>query len=108
MAPNTSDPRRADQVVPFYLTPTMKLQCSDGLMEIYNLVAMGAASCGLLLRLRYASWLALFCSLQSLINEKRVSGDSKTSAMHTSMFALTGIITAYLPIVMQLYQKASS
>ncbi|KAJ1973145.1 hypothetical protein H4R33_007006 [Dimargaris cristalligena] len=99
------DPRRPQDVKPFYISPAMVEQSTDGLTEIYNLVGLIAALVGIMFRFRYASWLSLFASLLGTVHERKITEDpNKRPTMSSITFALMGLGTAYLPYAVKIYQ----
>lgn len=93
---STVDPRRPDKVIR-YKQPANQGQGAGGddLMPDYmNILGMVFSMCGLMMKLKWCAWLALYCSCISFANS-RVSDDAK-QVLSSFMLSVSAVVMSYL------------
>ncbi|KAI5071701.1 hypothetical protein GOP47_0013952 [Adiantum capillus-veneris] len=88
----SSDPRLPSAARP-YVPPLLNPQDLPPDYSSFLAILFGIA--GVMLRYKFASWLALICCAQSLANMRDFENDLKQIVMAMT-FALMGIVTNYL------------
>lgn len=74
---STVDPRRNDKVNRYKAPANQGQGAADDLMPDYmNILGMVFSMCGLMMKLKWCAWLALYCSCISFANS-RVCDDAK-------------------------------
>ncbi|KAL6261287.1 protein Asterix [Pogonomyrmex barbatus] len=90
------DPRRPDKEVR-YKPPGSNNQThmqDDMTPEYMNVIGMIFSMCGLMMRLKWCSWVALYCSCISFANT-RVSEDAK-QILSCFMLSISAVVMSYL------------
>ncbi|CAD7081552.1 unnamed protein product [Hermetia illucens] len=90
------DPRRQDKVNR-YKSPLGQGQgaVGDDLMPDYmNILGMIFSMCGLMMKLKWCAWFALYCSCISFANS-RVSDDAK-QVLSSFMLSVSAVVMSYL------------
>lgn len=93
---NSTDPRRPDKEVR-YKAPgsNNQAQMQDDLTPDYmNVIGMIFSMCGLMMRLKWCAWVALYCSCISFANS-RVSEDTK-QILSCFMLSISAVVMSYL------------
>ncbi|XP_054280411.1 PAT complex subunit Asterix [Macrosteles quadrilineatus] len=91
-----SDPRRPDREHR-YKQPVSNAQnpTSDDLTPDYmNILGMIFSMCGLMMRLKWCAWVALYCSCISFANS-RVNDDTK-QILSSFMLSISAVVMSYL------------
>ncbi|CAO4365640.1 unnamed protein product [Caenorhabditis nigoni] len=92
------DPRRSNRIVRFKpLDATANQQqavSDDPLPEYMNVLGMIFSMCGLMIRMKWCSWLALVCSCISFANT-RTSDDAK-QIVSSFMLSVSAVVMSYL------------
>ncbi|KAJ1916573.1 hypothetical protein IWQ60_008058 [Tieghemiomyces parasiticus] len=101
------DPRQPQQVTPFYISAEMRAHSGDLLVDIYNFVALIGAVVGVVLRIRWSSWLSLFASILGYLHRRPLTADpsKNTTTMSSVSFAVMGLVSTYAPMVAQFLRK---
>lgn len=90
------DPRRPDKEVRYKPpTPTAQVGPGEDLTPDYmNILGMIFSMCGLMMRLKWCAWVALFCSCISFANS-RVTDDTKP-ILSSFMLSISAVVMSYL------------
>ncbi|XP_041567707.1 PAT complex subunit Asterix [Taeniopygia guttata] len=90
-----SDPRRPGKVTR-YKPPVTESNpaLEDPTPDYMNLLGMVFSMCGLMLKLKWCAWLAVFCSFISFANS-RSSEDTK-QMMSSFMLSISAVVMSYL------------
>lgn len=96
MATNSmSDPRRPNKVLRYKPPPS---ECNPALddptPDYMNLLGMIFSMCGLMLKLKWCAWVAVYCSFISFANS-RSSEDTK-QMMSSFMLSISAVVMSYL------------
>ncbi|XP_062509226.1 PAT complex subunit Asterix-like [Corticium candelabrum] len=87
------DPRRADKVTR-YKPPKEKAAGEDPIPEYMNLLAMLFSICGLMMKMKWAAWAAVYCSFISYANSRGM--DDAKQLFSSFMLAASAVIMSYL------------
>ncbi|KPJ01770.1 UPF0139 membrane protein pMsmaA27 [Papilio xuthus] len=90
----TSDPRRADRERRFKPPPPNSAPAEDLTTDYMNILGMVFSMCGLMMRLKWCAWTAVFCSSISFANS-RVSDDTK-QIVSSFMLSISAVVMSYL------------
>nr|AEH16629.1 hypothetical protein [Helicoverpa armigera] len=90
----TSDPRRADRERRFKPPPPTSAPAEDLTTDYMNILGMVFSMCGLMMRLKWCAWTAVFCSSISFANS-RVSDDTK-QIVSSFMLSISAVVMSYL------------
>jgi len=93
---SSTDPRRPDKEIR-YKPPGSNNQAhmqDDMTPEYMNVIGMIFSMCGLMMRLKWCSWVALYCSCISFANT-RVSEDAK-QILSCFMLSISAVVMSYL------------
>ncbi|KAG7307172.1 hypothetical protein JYU34_007323 [Plutella xylostella] len=90
----TSDPRRADRERKFKPPPPSAAPADDLTTDYMNILGMVFSMCGLMMRLKWCAWTAVFCSSISFANS-RVSDDTK-QIVSSFMLSISAVVMSYL------------
>ncbi|KAE8745561.1 hypothetical protein FOCC_FOCC007750 [Frankliniella occidentalis] len=94
---NHSDPRRADRERR-YKAPVINSQVpspgEDMTPDYTNILGMIFSMCGLMMRLKWCAWVALYCSCISFANSK-VNDDTK-QILSSFMLSISAVVMSYL------------
>jgi len=99
---NMADPRRPDRIQR-YVAPTAVLNASgekkdmpgDDLTPDYmNVLGMIFSMCALMLRIKWCSWVAVYCSCISFANTKY--NDDTKQIMSSFMLSISAVVMSYL------------
>jgi len=91
---NTENVKRADRIVR-YKPPTQGSAGQDDLMPDYlNILGMIFSMLGLMMKLKYCAWIALYCSCISFASS-RVTEDAK-QVLSSFMLSVSAVIMSYL------------
>uniref|UniRef100_A0ABK0LSP7 PAT complex subunit Asterix n=1 Tax=Rattus norvegicus TaxID=10116 RepID=A0ABK0LSP7_RAT len=92
---NMSDPRRPNKVLRYKPPPS---ECNPALddptPDYMNLLGMIFSMCGLMLKLKWCAWVAVYCSFISFANS-RSSEDTK-QMMSSFMLSISAVVMSYL------------
>ncbi|EFP07785.1 hypothetical protein GCK72_006238 [Caenorhabditis remanei] len=92
------DPRRSNRVVRYKPLDSNANQqqavSEDPLPEYMNVLGMIFSMCGLMIRMKWCSWLALLCSCISFANT-RTSDDAK-QIVSSFMLSVSAVVMSYL------------
>ncbi|KOB68179.1 GTP binding protein [Operophtera brumata] len=86
----TSDPRRADRERRFKPPPPTSAPAEDLTTDYMNILGMVFSMCGLMMRLKWCAWMAVFCSSISFANS-RVSDDTK-QIVSSFMLSISAVV----------------
>jgi Uncharacterised protein family (UPF0139) len=88
------DQRRPDKINR-YKAPENAQQGAEDLMPDYmNILGMLFSMCGLMMKMKWCAWLALYCSCISFANS-RVSDDAK-QVLSSFMLSCSAVVMSYL------------
>ncbi|ELT88306.1 hypothetical protein CAPTEDRAFT_166461 [Capitella teleta] len=94
MAPNsTDDPRRPIKVHRFK-APAGGGPAEDITHEYMNLLGMIFSMCGLMMKMKWCGWSALFCAFISFSNSR--SSEDPKQILSAFMLSFSAIVMAYL------------
>ena len=90
------DPRRPDKEIRYRPSAVSnQSQPGDDLTPDYmNILGMIFSMCGLMMRLKWCAWVALYCSCISFANS-RVSDDTK-QILSSFMLSISAVVMSYL------------
>ncbi|KAK0176433.1 hypothetical protein PV328_000566 [Microctonus aethiopoides] len=93
---NSSDPRRPEKEIRYRpAIVSSQAQPGDDLTPDYmNILGMIFSMCGLMMRLKWCAWVALYCSCISFANS-RVSDDTK-QILSSFMLSTSAVVMSYL------------
>ncbi|XP_066996550.2 protein Asterix [Anabrus simplex] len=93
---SSSDPRRPDKEHRFKVpTPTSQAGPGEDLTpDFMNILGMIFSMCGLMMRLKWCAWVALYCSCISFANS-RVNDDTK-QILSSFMLSISAVVMSYL------------
>ncbi|KAG4066887.1 hypothetical protein HA402_008989 [Bradysia odoriphaga] len=87
------DPRRADKVNR-YKPPSQGAGSEDLVPDYMNILGMIFSMCGLMMKLKWCAWIALYCSCISFANS-RASDDAK-QVLSSFMLSVSAVVMSYL------------
>ncbi|XP_074594828.1 PAT complex subunit Asterix [Brevipalpus obovatus] len=93
---NSNDPRRPEKInryKPAIHSPTANVG-EDPTPDYMNVLSMIFSMCGLMLKLKWCSWIALFCSSVSFSNS-RVNDDTK-HILSSFMLSVSAVVMSYV------------
>ncbi|XP_038215507.1 protein Asterix [Zerene cesonia] len=90
----TVDPRRADRERRYKPPPPNSAPAEDLTTDYMNILGMVFSMCGLMMRLKWCAWTAVFCSSISFANS-RVSDDTK-QIISSFMLSISAVVMSYL------------
>lgn len=91
----TEDPRRPERIVRYKPEPSQGSGVGDDLLPDYlNILGMIFSMCGLMMKLKFCAWLALYCSCISFANS-RVFEDAK-QVLSSFMLSISAVVMSYL------------
>uniref|UniRef100_A0A8D8MHY8 Protein Asterix n=1 Tax=Cacopsylla melanoneura TaxID=428564 RepID=A0A8D8MHY8_9HEMI len=88
---HSSDPRRPDRVHR-YKPPVENTE--DITPDLMNILGMIFSMCGLMMRLKWCAWAALYCACISFANS-RVNDDGK-QLLSSFMLSISAVVMSYL------------
>ncbi|CAO1399832.1 unnamed protein product [Diamesa serratosioi] len=93
---NTENPKRADKIVRYKPTVvgTGQPGQEDLIPDYFNILGMIFSMLGLMMKLKWCAWLALYCSCISFANS-RVSEDAK-QVLSSFMLSVSAVVMSYL------------
>ncbi|CAG8457108.1 2160_t:CDS:2, partial [Dentiscutata erythropus] len=94
--PSTADPRRPNNVVNYH-TPKKELDEIDP--DFYGVVSLLLSTVGLIMKIKWSSWVALAFSIISLTNEKASDRDpnaGRTPSYTGILFSTSGLLVNYM------------
>ncbi|XP_041502671.1 PAT complex subunit Asterix-like [Microtus oregoni] len=90
-----SDPRRPNEVLRYKpLLSECNPALDDPTPDYVHLLGMTFSLCGLMLKLKWGAWVAVYCSFISFANS-RSSEDSK-QMMRSIMLSISAVVMSYL------------
>lgn len=90
---NTENVKRPDRIVRYKPSATQGSQ-EDLTPDYLNILGMIFSMLGLMMKLKYCAWLALYCSCISFANS-RVTEDSK-QVLSSFMLSVSSVVMSYL------------
>ncbi|XP_069177940.1 protein Asterix-like [Procambarus clarkii] len=93
---NSSDPRRVDKIVRYKPSAqgTPGAPGEDPTTDYMNVLGIIFSMCGLMMRLKWCAWVALYCSCTSFANS-RVNDDTK-QMLSSFMLSISAVVMSYL------------
>ncbi|KAL3868150.1 hypothetical protein ACJMK2_040984 [Sinanodonta woodiana] len=92
-ANNASDPRRPNKITRYKATASSGSQ-EDPTPDYMNLLGMIFSMCGLMMKLKWCAWCAVYCSFISFSNS-RASEDTK-QILSSFMLSISAVVMSYL------------
>ncbi|CAG8628498.1 11816_t:CDS:2 [Acaulospora morrowiae] len=95
----TSDPKRPNNIVPYHL-PRKDVDEVD--LDFFGVVSLLFSTVGLIIKIKWACWVALAFSIISITNEKVTDLDAnsnKTSSFTSILFAVSGLLINYMYLI---------
>ncbi|XP_054161422.1 protein Asterix-like [Oppia nitens] len=89
-----SDPRRADKIQRYKSPPIGTSSGDDPLPDYMNVLSMLLSMCGLMMKLKWSAWMALYCSAISFTN-CRINDDTK-QILSSFMLSISAVVMSYL------------
>jgi len=92
----STDPRRSDKIQR-YKAPSAGSANSpldDPTPDYMNVLSMLFSMCGLMMKLKWSAWIALFCSSISFANS-RINDDTK-QILSSFMLSISAVVMSYL------------
>ncbi|CAI9725203.1 Hypothetical predicted protein [Octopus vulgaris] len=90
---NAHDPRRPNKVTR-YKSPPSGGPVDDPTPDYMNLLGMIFSMCGLMMKLKWCAWAAVYCSFISFANS-RSSEDTK-QMLSSFMLSISAVVMSYL------------
>ncbi|ESN92588.1 hypothetical protein HELRODRAFT_69247 [Helobdella robusta] len=90
---NSLDPRRPLKVHR-YKAPPSGTQLDDATPDYMNLLGMVFSMCGLMMKMKWCAWAAVYCALISYANT-RSSEDTK-QMLSSFMLSISAVVMSYL------------
>lgn len=90
---NNNDVRRPNNVKR-YKAPASGSPLDDPTPEYMNLLGMVFSMCGLMMKLKWSAWVAVYCSFISFANS-RTSEDTK-QMLSSFMLSISAVVMSYL------------
>uniref|UniRef100_A0A6V7LZH8 Uncharacterized protein n=1 Tax=Bracon brevicornis TaxID=1563983 RepID=A0A6V7LZH8_9HYME len=93
---NSSDPRRPEKEIRYKpAVANSQAQPGDDLTPDYmNILGMIFSMCGLMMRLKWCAWVALYCSCISYANS-RITDDTK-QILSSFMLSISAVVMSYV------------
>jgi len=92
---NSSDPRRPNKVVRYKPPSAEAVQTPDDPIPDYmNVLAMVLSMCGLMMRMKWCAWVALYASCISFANSR--SADDTKQILSSFMLSISAVVMCYL------------
>ncbi|PNF37801.1 Protein Asterix [Cryptotermes secundus] len=94
--PGSSDPRRPDKQHR-YKPPPPSAQAAPGedlTPDYMNILGMIFSMCGLMMRLKWCAWVALYCSFISFANSR--TNDDTKQILSSFMLSISAVVMSYL------------
>lgn len=91
------DPRRPEKIRPYKSSANNGQSTSGGedfLPDYMNILGMIFSMCGLMMKLKWCAWLALYCSCISFANS-RASDDAK-QVLSSFMLSVSAVVMSYM------------
>ncbi|ESP02476.1 hypothetical protein LOTGIDRAFT_224840 [Lottia gigantea] len=90
---NVNDPRRSNKITR-YKAPAQGAPADDPTPDYMNLLGMIFSMCGLMMKLKWCAWVAVYCSFISFANS-RTSEDTK-QMLSSFMLSISAVVMSYL------------
>jgi len=90
---NVTDVRRSNKIIRYKAPDAQSLQ-DDPTPEYMNVLGMIFSMCGLMMRLKWCAWVALFCSCISFANGR--SNDDAKQILSSFMLSISAVVMCYL------------
>ncbi|CAB0029567.1 unnamed protein product [Trichogramma brassicae] len=92
---NSSDPRRPDREIRYKPPTGTQISAGEDFTPDYmNIIGMIFSMCGLMMRLKWCAWVALYCSCISYANS-RMSDDTK-QILSSFILSISAVVMSYL------------
>merc|ERR1712110_692402 len=93
MQQNSMDPRRPQKIARYKPLPA-GTPADDPTPDYMNLLGMIFSMCGLMMKLKWCAWVAVYCSFMSFANS-RTSDDTK-QMLSSFMLSISAVVMSYL------------
>uniref|UniRef100_A0A915L307 Protein Asterix n=1 Tax=Romanomermis culicivorax TaxID=13658 RepID=A0A915L307_ROMCU len=92
--PNVIESKKVNKIVRY--KPSDYSNCSnvDATPDYMNVLGMIFSMCGLMMRLKWCAWVALFCSCISFANSR--SADDAKQIVSSFMLSVSAVVMCYL------------
>ncbi|XP_005089596.1 protein Asterix [Aplysia californica] len=90
---NPNDPKRPQKVARYKAQPAGS-PADDPTPDYMNLLGMIFSMCGLMMKLKWCAWVAVYCSFISFANS-RTSDDTK-QMLSSFMLSISAVVMSYL------------
>ncbi|CAG9804038.1 unnamed protein product [Chironomus riparius] len=91
---NSESARRPEKIVKYKPNNNIQSTQEDLTPDYLNILGMVFSMLGLMLKMKYCAWLALYCSVISFANS-RVTEDSK-QVLSSFMLSFSAVVMSYL------------
>lgn len=92
---NVNDPRRPGKIQRYKPNTTANSGVSDDPVPDYmNVLGMIFSICGLMMRMKWCAWVALYCSCISFANSK--TSDDTKQILSSFMLSMSAVVMSYL------------
>nr|CAG4645281.1 EOG090X0K7I [Leptodora kindtii] len=89
-----SDPRRSDKIHRYKPASNQNQGNEDLTPDYMNVLGMVFSMCGLMMRLKWCAWAALYCSCISFASSK-INDDTK-QILSSFMLSISAVVMSYL------------
>ncbi|CAG5099418.1 Oidioi.mRNA.OKI2018_I69.XSR.g16518.t1.cds [Oikopleura dioica] len=87
-------PKRQQRIFRFVAPTTASQQAADPLPDYLNLLTMAFSMCGLLMKIKWCAWAAIFCSMTSYANSR--STEDARQVLSSLMLSISAVVMTYL------------
>merc|ERR1711990_78261 len=87
-------PIRADKINRYKPTSLTAQQAADPLPDYLNLLTMVFSMCGLIMKIKWCAWAAVYCSITSYANSR--SPEDARQVLSSVMLSISAVVMSYL------------
>ncbi|KAI6232930.1 Protein Asterix [Aphelenchoides fujianensis] len=98
---NTADLRRPNKIVRYKPVDPQTVPPEDSMPEYMNILGMVFSMCGLMMRMKWCSWVALLCSCVSFANTRAI--DDTKQILSSFMLSISAVVMSYLQNPVPIY-----
>ncbi|RHZ66643.1 hypothetical protein Glove_306g37 [Diversispora epigaea] len=105
---STADPKRPNNIVPYH-NPKKELDEIDP--DFFGIFSLLLSTVGLIMKIKWASWISLVFAIISLTNEKATDQDpnsGRTSSITSILFATSGIFVNYIYLFVGIHNPSTT
>ncbi|KAG5680294.1 hypothetical protein PVAND_009812 [Polypedilum vanderplanki] len=92
---NTENVKRPDRIVKYKATAAVSTQ-EDLTSDYLNILGMVFSMLGLMMKLKYCAWLAIYCSCISFANSRSVQFEDSKQVLSSFMLSVSAVVMSYL------------